>query len=191
MRIATLPNVALTALLLTLAPDHASAQDLLPLIGGPGGTPFSQVCPPHFVLTGIRARRGVTLDGIGIRCRQVRADGTLGAELDEGPVWGGPGGAAFAQSCSSNYVIAEQVALYVGTLTDLTYHCFRWNPATRRWNVNDRGTDIEVLRSIASNGKSLGAGTFTDCPAATRPADGVRGRSGLVVDAVGIRCNTP
>jgi hypothetical protein len=176
-----------------LAAAHASAigaQDVLPLIG-PGGTSFSQVCPKAFVLTGIRARRSATLDAIGIRCRPVKADGNLGPEIDEGPVWGGPGGIATARSCQANYVIAEQIARFSdNAITELRYLCYRWNPATRTWNPRDAGAALVVLPDGPASG-SGSRGTSTRCPVATRPADGVRGRSDTVVDAVGIRCDAP
>jgi hypothetical protein len=186
MRPTISPNAALLAGLIVLAPWRAiAAQDLLPLVGGSGGTAFAQVCPAGYVLTGIRARRGLTLDAIGIRCRPVRADGTLGAEVDDGPVWGGPGGTPFAESCQTGYVIVQQIALFNGLyISDLTYRCYRWIPASRRWNPDVAGVSIVVL------GSSL-VGSTGMCPFTARPADGVRGRSGSVVDAIGIRCDTP
>ncbi|HEX6050068.1 MAG TPA: hypothetical protein VFZ21_12395 [Gemmatimonadaceae bacterium] len=168
-------------------------QDVLPVVGGPGGTSFAQVCPTGHVLTGIRARRSTTLDAIGVRCRPVQSNGTLGPEVDVGPVWGGPGGRAFAASCSSSNVIAEQVARFDGTqLSALRYHCFRWDAATRRWNATSgRRTAIVVIAPTAAPPASSTNDTSTPCPATARPADGVRGRSGMVVDAIGIRCDLP
>lgn len=167
-------------------------QDVLPVVGGPGGTSFAQVCPTGHVLTGIRARRSATLDAIGVRCRPVQSNGTLGPEVDAGPVWGGPGGRAFAASCGSSNVIAEQVARFDGTqLSALRYHCFRWDAATRRWDASGRRTAIIVVASMAAPAASSTNDTSTPCPATARPADGVRGRSGMVVDAIGIRCDLP
>ena len=168
-----------------------AAQDLLAIIGGSGGSSFSQVCPNGQVLTGIRARRGMTLDAIGIRCKPVRADGALGSESDQGPVWGGPGGTPFAQSCSPGYVVAEQVAVFNGAvLTELTYLCYRWLSATGSWDRMDNGVPIRVLPANVAPGARIN-GSSTRCQFAARPADGVRGRSGLVVDAIGIRCDAP
>ena len=184
----------LVALLRVESPREVSAQDLLPLVGGNGGNSFSLVCPNGFVLTGIRARRSLTLDGIGSRCRPVRANGTLGAEADEGPVWGGPGGDAHAQSCGGGAVIAQQTAVFDGArLSQLAYHCFRWNAGTRRWDASDRRDLLVVLPARAPPAASPppAPSTATRCPAATRPADGLRGRAGMVVESIGIRCDDP
>ena len=168
-------------------------QDVLPVVGGPGGTSFAQVCPTGHVLTGIRARRSATLDAIGVRCRPVLSNGTLGPEVDAGPVWGGPGGRAFAPSCSPSHVIAEQVARFDGThLSAVRYHCFRWDAATRRWDAaSGRRAAIVVVAPGAVPGPSSTNDTSTPCPTTARPADGVRGRSGMLVDAIGIRCDLP
>ncbi len=168
-------------------------QDVLPVVGGPGGTSFAQVCPTGHVLTGIRARRSATLDAIGVRCRPVQSNGTLGPEVDAGPVWGGPGGRAFAASCNSSNVIAEQVARFDGThVSSLRYHCFRWDAATRRWDATSgRRNAIIVVAPMAAPAAASTNETSTPCPATARPADGVRGRSGMVVDAIGIRCDLP
>ena len=170
----------------------AAAPDLLPLVGGPGGTSFAHVCPAGHVLTGVRVRRGITLDAIGIRCRPVQTNGSLGAEVDAGPVWGGPGGAQGAMSCGTGSVIADQVARFNGVhLSDLRYHCYRWDAGTRRWDIRDKRIAIVVLPTAAVAGSPLTNGTATACPFPARPADGVRGRSGMIVDAVGIRCDAP
>lgn len=191
MRPTLSPSVVLLGLTL-VAWTAGGAQDNLTIIGGSGGTAFSRSCGAGSILTGIRARVGITVDAIGIRCRPIRADGTLGAESDVGNVWGGGGGTAFAKSCGSNTVIGAQVAKFNSIMiTDLTYHCFRWTPSTRRWDPNHRGVAIYVVPSGGAPGLSLGAGTMTQCPATARPGDGVRGRSGMVIDAVGLVCNTP
>lgn len=190
-RAAVIPRAALVALLCVAAERDARAQDLLPLVGGGGGNSFSLVCPHGAVLTGIRARRRLSLDGIGSRCRPVRADGTLGVEADEGPVWGGPGGDAYARSCADGAVIAQQSTTYDGShISRLAYHCYRWIPATRRWDADGRAEVLVVLPDRETPPPPVPV-TVTRCPTATRPADGIRGRSGMVVEAVGIRCDAP
>ena len=167
----------------------ARAQDLPPLAGGPGGTPFAQVCPEGAVLTGIRARRHRAVVGLGVRCRRVRTDGTLGPEEEPGPVWGGGGGTAFGASCASGHVVAGQVAhLDRGRILGLAYHCYRWTTGTRRWSAAERGPDLVVLQARAP---ASGTSAVTRCPSGERPADGLRGRSATVVDAIGLRCDAP
>jgi hypothetical protein len=186
------PSVLLAVLFSAWPCAIAAGQDLLPVVSAAGGTSFAQVCPAGHVLTGIRARRGDTLHGVGVRCRPVLASGTLGAEVDDGPVWGGPGGAAFEKSCATGAVIGQQTARHDGThLVELRYQCFGWQAATRRWNPSDRRSAIVVLPTSSTPALSASNGTSTICPSTTRPADGVRGRSGTVVEAIGIRCDAP
>src|SRR4051794_21218661 len=85
-----------------IAPHTAAARALLedlPLIGTNGGTSFSRTCPAGNVLTGIRWRTGAVVDGIGIACSPVRADGTLGTRVDVGTMAGGNGGTAGRDDC--------------------------------------------------------------------------------------------
>lgn len=86
----------------------------LPPIGGIGGSAFSRECPDGNVLTGIRYRRGLLVDGIGIKCRPIRSDGTLGAEVNAGSMAGGSGGTSGSVSCPSGEVVAEESGLSGG-----------------------------------------------------------------------------
>lgn len=180
--------MSLAALLALGAPRPSRAQDLLPLVGGGAGNSFSLVCPTGAVLTGVRARREQVLRAIGPRCRPVRADGTLGDETDAGPVWGGPGGVAYARSCDEDAVVAQQTAGFDGArLSHLAYQCFRWLPAARRWDPAGPGSALVVLQERAPPAPR----SVSRCPAAARPADGIRGRSGMLVESVGLRCDGP
>src|SRR5262245_59792054 len=90
---------AVAFLLPPVAPASIGARDLpvqtLAPAGYPtGGTSFTRTCPSGSVLTGIRTRKGLIIDAIGIRCRTVGADGTLGTETSVGTLAGGDGGSA-------------------------------------------------------------------------------------------------
>jgi len=186
--LAALPSLLLGACLALYPAQAARAQDLLPLVGGGAGNSFSLVCPTGAVLTGVRARREQVLRAIGPRCRPVRADGTLGDETDAGPVWGGPGGEAYARSCGEGAVVAQQTAGFDGArLSHLAYQCFRWLPAARRWDAAGPGDALVVLQERVPPAPR----SVSRCPAAARPADGIRGRSGMLVESVGLRCDGP
>ena len=73
----------------------------------PGGAAFRRTCPNNHVLTGIRYRKGIALDGIGIQCRPIRSDGTLGTQINSGDMAGGNGGTYGTASCAANHVMAS------------------------------------------------------------------------------------
>lgn len=155
----------------------------LPLIGGIGGEAFSRECPDKHVLTGIRYRSHVLVDGIGIKCRPVRSDGALGAEINSGTMAGGNGGDAGSASCQSGSVVAWESGISNGFgIAKLVFRCYKWTPASKTW-AGSMTTSLVVGGGITV--------TEHSCAAATQPATGIRGRHGAIVDAVGLHCSTP
>ena len=164
--------------------DASPAVENLPLIGGVGGTAFTSECPDNHVLTGFRYRRGLLVDAIGIKCRPVRADGTLGAEINSGNLVGGGGGTAGSVSCPIGKVVAWESGLSSGAgISKLYFRCYRWFPASRTWAGEESPSLV-----VVGNGWTL---TEHTCSAATAPATGIRGRNGMIVDAVGLHCSIP
>ena len=100
--------LALSLGMLSAAPLASSRlpEQLLPVYGGSGGTAFSRSCGAGKVLTGLRSRGGVLLDAVGILCRPVLADGTLGSETVIGTLAGGGGGTSGVQSCDRGTVLS-------------------------------------------------------------------------------------
>ena len=165
---------------------HANlALENLPFVGSAGGNSFTRDCPADHVLTGVRWRRGLVLDGIGIKCRPVRTDGTLGTEINSGSMAGGNGGTAGSESCPG--VIVSQTGASQGGvgIGILLLGCFQWFPASRSWG-GSRITHISV-----KTGGTLPALATSTCALGAQPATGIRGRHGSIVDAFGLRCNTP
>lgn len=165
--------------------DARLAFEDLPLLGfSPGGTPFTRECPDGHVLTGVRYRRGLVLDGLGIRCRPVRPDGTLGPEISAGLMTGGNGGSAGTASCPANTVIASQEGDITGlTLGAARLGCHAWVPGSRSW----KGSQTRVL--VVKPGS--GTPRKNTCAKGSEPATGIRGRHGGIVDAFGLRCGKP
>ena len=164
--------------------------DELPLIGSRlNGSEFTRNCPDNHVLTGFRYRAGLVLDAIAIKCRPVRLDGTLGAEILSGSFAGGDGGTLASKSCPANSVIASQWGFGApGTgVAILRVHCYQWSAATFKWGGT--GEDLRVLGPILPTSTSTSADT-KKCTYASRPAMGIRGRQGAIIDAVGLVCNT-
>src|ERR1051325_5645260 len=73
----------------------------LTVLGGSGGTAFSRDCGSGRVLSGVRYRSGMVIDAIGLLCRPVLSDGTLGPESTVGTLVGGAGGTIASASCPS------------------------------------------------------------------------------------------
>ena len=174
------------AVLVVAATSHArsaySAAEELPLIGNTlGGTAFYRTCPANHVLTGFRYRSGFVLDAIvAIKCRPVRADGTLGAEVLAGSFAGGNGGTLANKSCGANQVIAGQQS-GLPKLTAVSFFCVRWSATSEAWFGSG---DVLALVGPATT-------EMRKCSSSTQPATGIRGRHGMVIDAIGLVCSTP
>lgn len=157
----------------------------LPLIGSGTGTSFSRECPDKHVLSGIRYRRGLVLDGVGIKCRPVRPDGTLGPEINSGSMAGGNGGTAGSESCTGTTAIVSQTGAGPGVgINTLVLGCFQWFPASKSWG-GSRIAHVTVM------GGGAPAFVTSTCSAGTQPATGIKGRHGSIVDAFGLHCSTP
>ena len=169
----------------TLSARARSLAESLPLIGGSGGNSFTRDCPRGSVLTGVRWRTGLALDGIGIACSPVRSDGTLGPAVDVGTMAGGNGGTAGRGHCQTGVVAAQGGSSAGVSLDGLFLRCFFWYPASRSYGGTSV-SDIEVKKPAA-----IPFWNFTQCRDGTAPATGIYGRHGSLVDAVGLKCGTP
>jgi hypothetical protein len=167
--------------------DARPALENLPLVGSAGGTSFSRECPDNHVLTGIRYRRGLALDGVGIRCRPVRSDGTLGSEISSGSMAGGNGGTAGSVSCTGNSVIVKQTgASQAGVgIGILLLGCYEWFPASKSWGGS------QLMHLSVKTGGALPALASSTCSAGTEPATGIRGKHGSIIDSFGLHCSVP
>ena len=155
----------------------------LPVYGGGGGTSFTRNCGAGRVMTGFQFRRGIWIDGIGLLCRPVAANGTLGAE-SAGSMAGGTGGTYGTRSCPAGKVAAGGVVEYGSVIETVRVYCRDWKPATRSFGTN------ETLISVVGNNPTLPIGR-TRCENATQPVITIRGRAGAFVDAVGFTCDEP
>jgi len=186
-----LARAAATSAALFVSPDPASARDPdhahkaayfedLPLIGGSGGHSYTLMCPSGQVLTGVRYRVGALVDGLGIKCSKVKADGSLGPSTDVGSMVGGNGGTAGSATCqTSGEVIAAQQGASAGVgIGGLHFLCFTW------YGHNYGGTSNDIINVIGF----LPAFIAQQCRDGNEPAIGIYGRHGSLVDAVGLKC---
>jgi hypothetical protein len=182
------------------APAQGNAAQALPLIGlGSGGTAFTRQCPAGQVLTGLRVRAGLVIDALGIKCRPVNANGSLGGENDIGSFTGGSGGVSSSGSCPQGSVVMGQhgTSMMPTGLAMFSLECRRWDAAERRWT----GSPTAAIRVLTGSSGPVGLAVllnsaavttaFTRCSRATQPVVLLRGRAAAVIDAAGTTCNEP
>lgn len=150
----------------------------LPAYGGWGGAAFPDTyCPPGYVATGLELRTGDWVDQIKMTCRELRADGTLGATA-----WtdarGGSGGWPNPGGCDNDQIMVGQIVgadAYVGRLGG---QC---------------ASISQVMAGISGSQSTFGPlggqGALHDdtCPPG-QAIVGFHGRAGAYVDRVGSIC---
>ena len=158
----------------------------LPVMGGTGGSSFSRDCGAGRVLTGFRYRSGLVVDAIGISCRPVLADGTLGPETTVGTIAGGSGGTTEFKSCRQGMVLVGMHMYWGSYAIKLRGYCNPWDATTRKFTSADQqGFDMGTLSIPYSRAD------MEFCESKSQPASGIRGRSGAFVDALGVVCDEP
>ncbi len=156
---------------------------VLPVYGGSGGTAFTRSCGAGKVLTGLTFRTGLWMDAVGLLCRPVNSNGTLGSETTVGTLAGGGGGTSGSVSCSRGKVVTEMY-IYRGSFVDgLSLHCGAWEPFARKFTA-----PYDILPQV---GGSSGTAVGEACEQSTQPANGIGGRSASLVDAIGFICDEP
>jgi hypothetical protein len=158
---------------------------LLPVYGGGGGTAYTRSCGGGYVLTGLRYRMGVAFDAVGILCRPVLPDGTLGPETTVGTQAGGGGGTSKVINCAAGQVVFGGSVFFATYVGQLTIVCRPWHPDSRTFSGTDAyhstEHDLQAFKQLV--------GEF--CESTHQPAHGIRGRAGTLVDAFGFICDEP
>ncbi|NMO19255.1 phosphatidylinositol-specific phospholipase C domain-containing protein [Pyxidicoccus fallax] len=121
----------------------------LPLRGGSGGAPTSSECPPGAVAVGVHGRAGQYIDRLGLVCRYVNSDGSLGS-YHYASAQGGDGGSYFERTCFSGMVIVGFHGRSGAYVDGLGMHCAR--PAT--WNIG-YGVDSSPWLAGGNGGASF------------------------------------
>lgn len=162
----------------------------LPIYGGSGGTAFTRDCGVGKVLTGLRYRGGLLVDAVGLLCRPVAANGTLGSESTVGTLAGGGGGNAGTAICPTGTVVSSAEIKYGTYVNRVRIRCRPWNAAARTFG----GTTQFPSDQVGETGNIVaGQATVKEekCEAYSQPARGIRGRAHSLVDAIGFICNEP
>ena len=177
--------LGLTWSALALLPTRSAdlPEQKLPVLGGTGGESFTRSCGAGKVLTGFRHRTGLVVDAIGLLCRPVNSDGSLGAETTVGTLVGGSGGTTGFSSCESGTVLTR-VRIHFRTYVDgVRMFCSTWNKSTR--STGDNTSFPSFGRTIINTSEA------EECEMKVQPAVAIRGRAAGVVDAFGMICNEP
>ncbi len=173
--------------MLSLAPLLSTdlPPQLLPVYGGSGGAAFSRDCGSGKVMTGLRFRAGVVLDAVGLLCRPVLANGTLGSESTVGTLVGGGGGSSGTRSCAKDMVVVGALIEHGTYINILSLVCRTWKAAKRGHGLPEEFT--------AGAGFTIPTSTRNAerCEVPTQPSAGIRGRAGSLVDAIGFICDEP
>jgi hypothetical protein len=159
----------------------------LPIWGGGGGTGFTRSCGDGRVLTGLQYRVGLVVDAVGVLCRPVQANGTLGSQTTVGSLAGGGNGTAAAQSCPSGQIVVGASIIFGSFVDGIHLRCSAWNASARTFG----STVLKNLYIGADGIRPGGSARGEVCEASTQPAVGIRGRSSALVDAIGFFCDEP
>ncbi len=165
-------------------------------MGGQGGDDFQLVCPDGQVLVGVRARTGDVVDRVQAICRPlvltfVGATYTIttGGPTTTTGTAGGEGGREVSVMCSTFvtelFVWRENMTLDT-VVSGLRITCGRvsWQDRPFVSSLCPSATDTHTIGQIGAN-DGLGGRYGCDCSSF---AKGLYGRSGTVVDALGISC---
>lgn len=180
--------VLLTAVARSFSAQQATASlpaQRSPVFGGAGGVSFSLSCGAGNVLTGLRARADAFVFALGITCRAVLPDGSLGPENVVGEMAGGTSGAPVAAGCATGQVLAGAEVRAVTYVQSIALHCSDWDSAKRRVISRERQT-IQIGQPAAGTAQHR-----TRCEFDSQPMIGIWGRAQSLVDAVGFICDEP
>lgn len=141
-----------------------------PYRGGRGreGIPFTSTCAPGSIAVGIHGNGSDRIDRLGLVCRHLERNGTLGRE-DIGTTAGGDGGRPFDSRCPDGYAISGLMGRSADRLDRLQIVC-NTLPGTIEFHGNPVG---------GSGGRS-----WADVPPPRHFMTEIVGRSGEAVDGI-------
>jgi hypothetical protein len=180
--------VPATLLFLVLS-AQAQTDAILPPIGGDGGNQFVARCPQGQFLTGFDLRTGDDVDAIRPICVTAYGPADVGPLVPGGTSFGGNGGGPRQLLCPKDAPIVT--GMFVGSQGDDSMivnqiHLFCGIAAATQ--------QPSQFPSAVFDGpqfeRSLNYPDITRCPAGL-VAVGINGRSGAVLDSVGLICGVP
>lgn len=170
----------------------AGAEFVSPRAGGSGGDhSYDLDCGSDAVLTGLSGRWGSWMDSIGIICRKVNTDGTLGSSFTRGPKGGTGGTEGGNPGCEPGNVV-QSVRASTGTYVNgITFFCGAWSPSNRtvaRAPTAGGAVDIGIIGHASSQ---FGIqNSLLECPTDGKPAKAFRGKYGAFIDSTSLVCDS-
>jgi hypothetical protein len=157
-----------------------------PPAGGTGGDHgYNLSCGTDGVMVGLMGKWGLWIDSIGVICRKVNQDGTLGASFEVGPR-GGPGGStARTSSCDPANVVQRLETVTSSYAVRIRAICGSWSPGTR---VVARPPDPNPPDDAEVGAYYTGDRGRLECPTDGQPAKGIRGKHGVYIDSIALVC---
>lgn len=156
-------------------------------IGGRGGQDFRGRCPEGMLLRGLDIRAGDDVDQVTALCARLKPDGTADPNIVRTPSFGGTGGSPHSLICPSFQPFIE--SLYIGAVGQKTILVSSIRMSCGKFPKS--GNNASVL--------SFSASPTTNANATEGPSNcgmynvvvGIRGRSGAMVDSLGVICDDP
>lgn len=168
-----------------------AAEFVTPSAGGTGGDhSYNLDCGNDGVLVGFSGKWGSWMDSIGIICRKINADGTLGSSFAVGPRGGNGGNEAGSASCEPANVV-QLLSPYTGSyINSLGFTCGTWSPATRTVARPPARNDDADVKRVGASGTHIGSSNSRlECPTDGKPGVGIRGKYGSYVDSIALTCD--
>jgi hypothetical protein len=158
-----------------------------PLWGGSGGSSsYNLDCGSTGVMVGLYGKVGLWIDQIGVVCRKVNPDGTLGSTYTRGPV-GGSGGSGDRADCPSGSVITVMGSWSGSFMDQVGVECYGWSPGSRRAGGGYTGAaSLGKVGTIHLPGLTFNQ--KVNCPA-EKVGKAVRGKSGGYIDSLQFVCD--
>ena len=176
--------IALALLVLSARPAVATDFQVLGATNGLNG--FRDVCRPGSYLVGLRARTGKWMDKVGIVCKKLNADGSMGPRDVGYGSHGGNGGAEIENVCSDGKLIKGMyffLAANKGLVTAIVFSCS--SASNTGPGLYDPSNPISFGNRDMNNDSGKSRDQF--CPDG-EAAIGLAGSFSTYVNAIGLIC---
>jgi hypothetical protein len=197
---------ALVAITAALTGPARAEDDYLASIGGAGGGVFATRCPGGSLLHGFEIRAADDIDAIRLVCVYAQGPAQFSAAPSD-PTWrGGDGGVYHRVVCPDNLPVAFGLDVHAEGVDTIVVNDFRLHcglaaptqpaglPINGATGFHAPGYMPEMTRywmGFGSSGRRAdGTSGRQFCPAG-RVAVGLRGRSGIWLDGMGLICGEP
>jgi hypothetical protein len=181
---------ALFALLALTVEEAGAAEYSGPVWGGSGGTrSYNLDCGSSGVLVGVYGKTGSWIDQIGLTCRSVAANGTLGSEFTRGPV-GGTGGSVKSVKCKSGEVVGGIESWSGSYVEKIRLQCDKWRPEYKRIDYL-APIDSFLFGGLGTTGifgRTPEHNPMVRCPR-DKVGKALRGKHGAYVDSMKFVCD--